>query len=124
MASPPELTVIAWSNRLRAASWGLVDHAIAQGPDIVGFDLDHVAGFQVARRIEPRAGAGRRPRDDDVARHQRDEGRDIIDEIAKAEDQPAGAVVLPRLAVDAGRQPDVGDLRLIGVGNEPRPKTA
>ena len=124
MASPPELTVIALSNRLRAESWGFVDHAIAQHADVVGFDLDDVAGFQIARRIEPRAGAGRRSRDDDIAGHQRREGRDIVDQIAKAEDQPAGAVVLPGLAVDPRGQPDIGDLRFIGVGNEPRAEAA
>src|SRR3979411_2795544 len=124
MASPPELRVIALSNRSRTDSWGLVDHAIAQGPDIVGLDLDDVAGFQIARRIEPRAGAGRRSRDDDVACYQRGEGRDVVDQIAKAEDQPPGAVVLPGLAIDPRRQPDVGYLVFIGVGNEPRSKTA
>ena len=83
-----------------------------------------VAGLEIARRIEPRAGAGRRSRDDDVAGHQRGEGRDVVDEIAEAEDQPRGAVVLPRLAVDARGQPDVRDLRFVAVGHEPWPEAA
>jgi hypothetical protein len=66
MASPPEDEVIALSNRLRAV-WGLVDHAIAQHADAIGLDLDDIAGLEIARRIEPRSGAGRGARDDDVA---------------------------------------------------------
>ena len=99
------------SNRLQENASGLVDHAVAQSPDAVGLDLDDIAGFEPARRIEAGAGAGRRARDDHVAGHQRGEGRDVVDQIAEGEDQPAGAVVLARLAVDAGGQPDVGDLR-------------
>src|ERR1700704_6231078 len=122
MASPPELGVITLSNRSWAASCVFVDHAVAQHADIVGLDLDDIAGFQIARRIEPRAGAGRRSRDDDVAGYQRGEGRDVVDQIAKAEDQPRGAVVLPGLAIDPRRQPDIGDLRFRGVGNDPWPE--
>src|SRR5580693_3637464 len=121
MASPPELKVILSSNRLRALQ-GLVDHAIAQHADVVSLDLDDVAGLEVTRRIEPRAGASRRSRDDDVAGHQRREGRNIIDEVAETEDQAAGAIVLPPFAIDASRQPNVGDLGLAGVGDEPRSK--
>src|SRR5665647_1361169 len=124
MASPPELTVSAWSNRSHTVSWRFVDHAVAQGPDIVGLDLDDVAGLQIARRVEPRAGAGRRPRDDDVAGYQRGEGRDVADQISEAEDQPRGAIILPGLAVDPRRQPDVGDLGFPGVRNDPWSETA
>src|SRR5580658_9991526 len=104
MASPPELSVMAWSNRW--ASERLVDHAVAQHADIFGFNFDHVAGLQIARRIEPRAGAGRGARDNDIAGYERREGRNIIDQVAKAEDQPRRAVILPCFAVDSGRQPD------------------
>src|SRR5450759_4617894 len=124
MASPPVVTVIVLSNRSQTESWGLVDHAIAQHADIVGFDLDDIAGLEIARRIEPRTGAGRRSRDDDVAGHQRGEGRDIVDQIAEAEDQPARAVVLPGLAIDPRRQPDIRDLRFTGVRNQPRAEAA
>src|ERR1700731_2013581 len=103
MASPPLLTVIAISNRSPTGSCGLVDHAIAQNSDMVGLDLDDIAGFQVARRIEPRTGAGRRSRDNDIAGDQGREGRDVVDQITIAEDQPAGAVVLPGLAIDPRR---------------------
>src|SRR6202035_4543273 len=105
MASPPELKVISSSNRLRALQ-GLVDHAIAQHADIIGLDLDDIAGLEVTRWIEPRAGAGRCSRDDNVAGHQRREGRDIVDQVTKAEDQSRGAVILPRLAIDPRPQPD------------------
>ena len=30
-----------------------VDHAIAQQANAFGFDLDHIAGLKIARRIEP-----------------------------------------------------------------------
>src|SRR5258706_5231111 len=112
------------SNRSRTNSWGLVDYAIAQHADIVGLDLDDIAGLQVARRIEPRAGAGWRSRDNDIAGPQRRERRDIIDQVTEAEDQPAGAVILPRLAVDPRRQPYIRDLRFNGIGNEPWAKAA
>src|SRR5260221_8876802 len=81
MASPPELEVIGLSNRSPEESWGLVDHAVAQHADIISLDLDDIAGLQIARRIEPRAGAGRRSRHDDVAGNERGEGRDIVDQI-------------------------------------------
>ena len=111
--------------RLRPAmTRGFVDHAISQQADAVGFDLDHIARHKIARRIEPCAGAGRRSRDDDVARHQRGEGRDVVDQIAEAENQPAGAVILAQFAVDPRGEPDVGDLRFIGVGYQPWPEAA
>src|ERR1700681_3151003 len=123
MASPPELRGIALSD-CSQASYGLVDHAVTKYADIVRFDLNDVAGFQIARRIKPRAGAGRRPRDDDVAGRQGREGRDIVDQVTKAEDQPGGAILLPRFAIDPRRQPDVGDLGLAVVGNKPRAEAA
>src|SRR6202035_4509737 len=124
-----------WLRRRYSLSWrfpiareqvvdGLVDYAIAQHADIFGLDLDDVAGFEVTRRIEARAGAGRRSRDDDIACYQRGEGRDVVDEIAEAEDQLRSAVVLPHLAVDPRRQPDVGDLRLARVRHQPRAEAA
>src|SRR4051794_13805668 len=97
IASPPEVEVIVLSNRSKDQS-GFVDDAVAQQADAFGFDLDDVAGLEVTRRIEPRAGPGRRARHDDVAGHQRREGGDVAEQIAEAENQPAGAVVLPRLA--------------------------
>src|SRR6186713_1585441 len=124
MASPPELTVIVLPNRSRTSSGGFIDHAVAQHTDAIGLDLDDIAWLEVARRIEPRAGAGRRTGDDDVAWHQRGKGRDIVEQIAKAEDQPSGAVVLPRLAIDPRGQSDIGDLRFSGVGDDPRADAA
>src|SRR4029077_16191834 len=94
--------------------------AIAQLAYAVGFDFDDVTGLEVARRVTPCGGPRPRPRPADVAGYQRGEGRDIVDEVAEAEDQPSGAVVLPRLAVDARREPDVRDLLLVGLGPEPR----
>ena len=101
-----------------------VDHAVAQLADAFRFDFDDIAGHKIPRRIEPRAGAGRRSRHDDIAGHQRGEGRDVVDQIAEAENQPAGAVVLAQFAVDARREPDVGDLGFIGVGHQPRAEAA
>src|ERR1700722_17429265 len=42
-----------------------------------------------------------------------------MEQEAKAEEQGGGAIVLPYLAIDPGRQPDIGDLRFIRVGNKP-----
>src|SRR5207244_5435246 len=102
------MEVIVASNRLRCSS-GFVDYGVTQHADIFGFDLDDIARLEIARWVKPRAGTGRRPRDDDVARHERGEGRDVVDEIAEAEDQSRGAIILPRFAVDPRRQADVGN---------------
>src|SRR5207302_4406689 len=87
-------------------------------------DLDDIARLEIARWVKPRAGTGRRPRDDDVARHERGEGRDVVDEIAEAEDQSRGAIILPRFAVDPRRQADVGNLRFLAVRPEPGAEAA
>src|SRR5882757_4654982 len=121
IASPPDVEVMALSTRWLV---GFVDDAVAQNSDTFGLDLDDIAGLQIARRIEPRPGAGRRAGDDDIAWHQRREGRDVVDEVAEAEDQPRGAVVLPDFAADARGQADIGDLRLTGVGHDPGPEAA
>src|SRR5215472_17706732 len=108
IASPPVMVVIVFVQLLCSRSF--VGHTVAQEAHTLRFDLDHVAGLEIARRIKPCTGAGRRARDDDVAGHERRESRDIVDEIAEREDQPRGAVVLPRLAVDARGQADISDL--------------
>ena len=124
IASPPEVEVIVAVHSLAEIDQASSATPLRKHADAFGFDLDDVAGLEIARRVEPRAGAGRRSRHDDVAGHQRGEGRDVVDEIAEAEDQPAGAVVLPRLAIDPRRQADVRDLLLTGVGHEPRAEAA
>src|ERR1700757_4379324 len=101
-----------------------VYHTIAQRADAFGLDLDDIAGLQVARRVEARTGAGRRARHDNVARDKRREGRNIADQIAEREDQPAGAIILPELAIDAGGQANIGNLSLACVRNEPGTKAA
>src|ERR1700722_12494776 len=42
-----------------------------------------------------------------------------MEQEAKAEEQGGGAIVLPYLAIDPCRQPDVGDLGFAGIGNKP-----
>ncbi len=64
-----------------------------QDADAVGLDLDHIAGFQPDRRIKARACPGGGAADDDIAGHQRGEGRDIGDDLAEAEHHPAGAIL-------------------------------
>src|SRR5260370_2362209 len=110
MASPPVDEVILLSNRSKTGSWSLVDHAVAQHADMFGLHFDDIAGLQIARRGEPRAGAGRRSRNNDGTCYQRGEGRDVDDEIAKTENPPARAVVPPPPAVYPARQPATGDL--------------
>src|SRR5215210_7712314 len=119
MASPPELTVITLSNRWRAKSQGFVGHAIAQHADVVSLDLHDIARLQIARRLEPRTSSGRRARNDDVTGHQRRERRDIVDQVAKTKDQPPSAVVLSGLTIHPRGQPDIRDLRLIGIRHKP-----
>src|SRR6185436_14603690 len=82
IASPPVMEVMLVSLQC------FVDDGVAQDADAVGLDLDDVPGLEVARRIEPCAGSGRRAGDDDVAGHQRRECRDVVEEITDAEDQP------------------------------------
>src|SRR6516164_6123486 len=121
IASPPVMVVIV---SFQLCSRSFVGHAVAQDAHALGFDLDHVAGLEVARWIKPRAGAGRCARDDDVAGYERGEGRDVVDEVAEQEDQPRGVVVLPRLAIDARGQPDIGNLGLARIGHDPWPEAA
>src|SRR5262245_47142471 len=120
MASPPEATLIALSN----LSGSFVDDAVAQDADAFGLDLDDIAGLEVARRIESCTGAGRCTCDDDVAGHQRGEGRDVVEKEAEAEDHPPGAVILTCLAIDACGQADVRYLGVIGIRHEPRTQAA
>src|SRR3546814_46463 len=67
------------------------------------------------RRVLFRSGAG----DDHVAGLERDEGRNVADQKAKAEDHPRRAVVLPQLAIDPGGEADVGDLTLVVKRDQP-----
>lgn len=92
--------------------------------------LHRVAGVQ-------RAGAGRGARQDDVARFQRHEVRDVGDEAGDGEDHAARAVVLHHLAVYVHPQPGVlglrqglfgyetanGTRRVEGLGQGPRPRS-
>src|SRR3546814_12843065 len=55
-----------------------------------------------------------------VAGLERDEGRNVADQKAKAEDHPRRAVVLPQLAIDPGGEADVGDLALVVKRDQPR----
>src|SRR3546814_4930275 len=57
--------------------------------------------------------------DDHVAGLERDEGRNVADQKAKAEDHPRRAVVLPQLAIDSGGEADVGDLALVVKRDQP-----
>src|SRR5262249_53517879 len=117
IASPPVIEVI-----IVVRSLLFVDYAVAKRTDAFGFDLDHVARLEPARRIEAGAGARRRARNDDITGHQRRKGRDVVDEVAEAEDQPRGAILLPEFAIDLRGQADVGDVRFPRLVHEPRPE--
>ena len=61
-----------------------------------------------------------RPGRDHVARHQRDDGRDRLDERGDVEDEIAGVRVLTQLAVHPAANARVGAIQLVG-RDEPRP---
>src|SRR6218665_2130013 len=62
-------------------------HDVAQHAHAADFDLDHIARPQELRRFEADARADRRAGGDDVARRQRSEGGDVLDEPGAAEPQ-------------------------------------
>src|ERR1700679_3007292 len=83
----------------------LVGDAVAQQPDPVDLDLDHIARFHPQRRGAAGADATRRSRHDHVARFEPREGRAVFDLARDIENHLADGRVLNDLAVDAGLQP-------------------
>src|SRR4051794_38421532 len=100
------------------------NHAVAERADAGGLHLDNVAGLQPARRIEPRAGAGRRAGGYHVAGLQRREGRQVGDQSVERKHQALGGILLAHLAVDACDD-IVGPARIGFIrGDDPRPDAA
>src|SRR3546814_10312179 len=97
---------------MRISDWSS-DVCSSDLPDTFGGDLDDIPEAKPHRRISPRSCAGGGAGDDHVAGLERDEGRNVADQKAKAEDHPRRAVVLPQLAIDPGGEADVGDLALV-----------
>ena len=85
----------------------LVLDRIDQLADAFRLDLDDISRLQEDRWIETGTSPGWCSGYDDVAWNQGCEGRDVIDLAADRIEHPAGAVVLPDLAIDAGGDPDI-----------------
>src|SRR5574343_1279836 len=76
---------------------GVVDDGVDQAADAFDFSFDHVARLDVRQ-------AFRRAGQDDVARIQGHEGRQVFDQRRDDENHVGGRAFLRRLAVDARRQ--------------------
>src|SRR5712691_8012443 len=102
----------------------LVHHPVAQHANLRRLDLDDVAGLEPHRRIAMHAGAGRRPGPDQVARLERRERADVVDQPGEAPGQALGRVLLAQLAVDAGRDAQrLAGIELVG-GHDPGAEAA
>jgi hypothetical protein len=88
---------------------------IRQLAQAVDFHVDHVAGLD-------RAGVGRRPGQQHVARAQRDRPRDVGDQVVHVPLHLVGGPVLREFAVDVGAQPlaaEVVQPEVVGDGVPP-----
>ncbi len=74
-------------------------HRIPQDADSVDLDLDDVTGAQRPFRVAGPPDPGRRARQDEVARFERERRRDVGDEKRDREDQVVRVAVLEHLAV-------------------------
>src|SRR5437879_6304387 len=82
----------------------LVDNAIAQRADLRHLHFHHVAGLEPQRRIAVHARACRRAGPDEIARLERGEGADVVDQPGKAPGETVSGVLLAQLAIDARGQ--------------------
>src|SRR5665213_4589512 len=102
----------------------LVADRVAEHADARDLDLDDVARHEPTRRLEARAGAGRRAGGDHIPGLQFGPSRDIGDERFEREDQALRRVVLTDFAVDASDDAQIiVALELVG-GCEPWPDRA
>src|SRR5687768_4465441 len=114
----------AFVNRTFAiASPPCLPHRILQHTDAVDLDAYAIAALQKFRRREADAHAAGRSRRDDVARHERNPGRDRFDQRGDAEDEIASMRVLPQLLVHPAADARVRAVELVG-GDQPRPHRA
>src|SRR5690606_20405388 len=109
---------LAWRRALASL------YRVGQATDVADLHLDDVAGLQEQRRVALEPHATRGAGDDDVARLQRREARDVVDQARDAEDKLGRAGLLHHLAIEPGGQRQflaVGDL---AARDHPRPECA
>src|SRR5882724_3160286 len=83
---------------------GLVHDPVLDVPDALDLDPHHVARCQKARRAHRYADAARRARGDDVARLEREGGREVLDQREGVEDELRRVRILAQLAVHPGAE--------------------
>ena len=88
------------------------NHGIAERAQVIDLDLDDIARLEPDRRLARHADARGRAGEDQVARLQGENSREISDQLVDLEDELAGARVLHGLAI----QPQA-DAEVVGVGN-------
>ncbi len=98
----------------RESAGGLGPHRVGQAAEVFDLDGDFVA-------VDQRADAGRRAGQDQVARDERHDRRDVGHQLAHREDHVAGGGHLAQLSVDGTGDQRVGRLEL---GLDPRAERA
>src|SRR5437870_5054212 len=97
---------------------------VDQYPHLAHFDLHRISRLHPHRRIAARADAARCAGDDDVARLERGEGRDVVDEPREAVDHLLGGSVLHDLAVEPRLERQFLAVRDLVAGDHPRAESA
>src|SRR5262249_33559932 len=106
----------------------LLWNSILAGDDLLALfaqaldaERDDIAGLQIFRlRLHAEPDARRRAGDDDVARQQHKELRQIPDDVIAVEDHRAGVTALAFLAVDVEPHIEIVDVLDLVLGDEPR----
>src|SRR6478609_7601949 len=106
---------------MRTAGRGLgLDDLLPLLAEPLDAERDHVADVEELRRLHAGADAGRRAGGDDIARHQRQELRDVGDALGHREDHGRGRSGLAALAVDVEPQRQFLYVRYFVLGHQPR----
>src|ERR1700688_3034749 len=82
-------------------------------------ERDHVADVEKFRRLHAHADPGRRAGRDDVARHQRQDLREVGNDLLYTENHGCGRPGLAALAVDVGPHRQLLHVRDLVLGHEP-----
>src|SRR5688572_7424641 len=105
---------------LLLGSNGFLDDWVLQHPEVADFDPHGLARAEIAGRLPPVSGAGRRPRRDDVAGLERHDPREVAHDLRDPEDHPRSTPVLQALAVDPEPDREVMRLRDLVASDERR----
>src|SRR5271157_1483153 len=109
-SASPHSTPMSALSTTRSTRLVLGDHAIAQDAKTVDLDLHDVSRLEPDGGLAGHAHAGRGSREDQVSRLERDDLRQVGDQLLDPEDELAGAGVLHRLTVEP--QPDAKIVRV------------